>query len=97
MLDGHQLGRVVHRAIAVVIVANGAVEHVISQNPIERFPLRRHRLGGFGGDIHSSGYFRRASAHQLASYFDHASITALNGTELRVVADLRKLCAHSIY
>src|SRR6266540_3491046 len=38
MLHGHQLGCVMHRAIAVVIVTDGAVEHVISKNPIERFP-----------------------------------------------------------
>src|SRR6266404_3099379 len=44
MLDGHQLGRIMHCAIAVVIVANGAVEQMISENPIERFPLRGHRL-----------------------------------------------------
>src|SRR5438876_10584614 len=43
MLDGHQLGRVVYRAVAVVIVADGAVEHVISENPIERLPLCGHR------------------------------------------------------
>ena len=47
MLHGHQLGCVMHRAIAVVIVTNGAVEHVISKNPIERFPLRGHCFGGF--------------------------------------------------
>src|SRR6266481_1966473 len=34
MLDGHQLGRVVHRAVPAVIVADGAVEHVIPKNPI---------------------------------------------------------------
>src|SRR5438309_9914306 len=33
MLNGHLPGRVMHRAIAVVIVADGAVEHVISQDP----------------------------------------------------------------
>ena len=47
MLDGHLFGCVVHRAIAIVIVANGSVEHVISKHPIERFPLRGLRLGGF--------------------------------------------------
>src|SRR5260221_11903054 len=35
MLDGHQLGRVVYRAVPVVVVADGAVEHVIPKNPIE--------------------------------------------------------------
>src|SRR2546426_103954 len=35
MFDGHQLGRVVYRAISIVVVADGAVEHVIPKNPIE--------------------------------------------------------------
>src|SRR6266404_4141079 len=57
MLDGHQLCGVVYRAIPVVVVADGTIEHVISENPIEGFLLRGQRFRGFGGDIHSGGHF----------------------------------------
>jgi len=35
MFDGQQLGGVMDRAIAIVVVANRAVEHVVTQNSIE--------------------------------------------------------------
>src|SRR5882724_2904067 len=44
MLDSHLPGCVVDCAIPVVVVANRAVEHVISKNPVECFPLRGDRL-----------------------------------------------------
>jgi hypothetical protein len=96
MLDGQQFGGVVYRAIPVVIVANGAIEQVISQNPVERFPLGGLRFGGFRQDVHSGGGFGGASTHQLAIHLNHASVTALNWTELRVITNLRKLSADSI-
>ncbi len=96
MLHRHLLGCVVHRAIPIVIVADGTVEHVISKNPIECFSLRGHGFLGFRGDIHSERHFGGASAHQLAIHLDHAGVTALNGAELGVVADLGKLRADSI-
>src|SRR5258708_32975432 len=52
MLDGHQLGRVVHRAILVVIVADRAVKHVVAQNAVECFPLSGDRSWGSCGNVH---------------------------------------------
>ena len=40
VLDGEQFGGVVDRAVAVVVVADGAVEHVIAENAVERLVLR---------------------------------------------------------
>ena len=97
MLHGHLPGRIVHRAIPVVIVANGAVEHVISENPIERFPLCGYGFAGFRRDIHCGNGFGCSRARQLAIHFNHAGVTALNGTELRMIADLGKLCPDTIY
>src|SRR5216683_5302934 len=61
MLDGHQLGRVVYRAIPVVVVADGAVEHVISENPVECFPLSGDRSCGNRGNVHAGHDMRGAS------------------------------------
>ena len=40
VLDAQHLCRVVHRAVAVVVVADGAIQEVIGQNPIECFRSR---------------------------------------------------------
>src|SRR5712692_11159403 len=40
MFDGQQLGGVMDRAIAIVVVANRAVEHVVAENSIECLHLR---------------------------------------------------------
>jgi hypothetical protein len=45
MLDLQQFGCVVNSAIAIVVVANGAVELVIPEDPVKRFPLGC--LGGY--------------------------------------------------
>src|SRR5438445_9830085 len=61
MLDGHQLGRVVHRAITVVIVAGGAVKHVVAQNAVEGLPLSGDRSCGSRGNVHPGRDVRGAS------------------------------------
>ena len=88
MLNGQQLRRVMHRAIAIVVVANRAVEHVVAENPIECLHLRGRCLRGLGGDPHSLCDSSRAGPHQAAVRFNHARVTRLNRTELRVVADV---------
>jgi hypothetical protein len=46
MFDGEKPGGVMDRAVAVIVVAHRAVEHVIAENPVERFPLSRDRSRG---------------------------------------------------
>ena len=41
MLNGQQFRRVMDDAIAVIVVADGAVQHVVAQNAIECFHLGR--------------------------------------------------------
>src|SRR5882724_5721531 len=44
MFDGQQLRRVMDSAIAIVVVANGAVEQMVAKNAIEGLHLRSRRL-----------------------------------------------------
>ncbi len=39
MFDAQQSFRVVNGAVSVVVVAHGAVENVVGENAVERFPL----------------------------------------------------------
>ena len=88
MLNGQQLRGVVDGAIAIVVVANRAVEHVIAENAIECFHLRGRRLARIGGDPIPSATAGRAGPHEPAVHFDHAGVAGLNRAELRVIADL---------
>jgi len=84
MLDGHQFSSVMHRAITVVIVADGAVEHCDFQES-GRNASRWRRLPPSW--ISSRRSFRqtlslRKAPHQLAIHLDHAGVTALNGNRV---------------
>ena len=50
VLDGQHPGGVVNHAVAVIVVADGAIEEVIAQNTIERF--RSRRLSPSRRDLH---------------------------------------------
>jgi len=88
MLDGHQLGRVVHRAISVIIVAHRAVEHVIAENPVECFPLSGDRPCGSRGNVHPGRDAGGAGPDQFAVHLHHARVAGLNWAKLRVIANL---------
>jgi hypothetical protein len=88
MFDGQQLGRVMDSTIAVVVVANRAVEQVVAENAIKCLHLGGRRLRRLGGDLHSVGDSGRAGPDQAAVHFNHARVTCLNRAELRVVADM---------
>lgn len=45
VLDRQQLGRVMDCAVAIVVVANRAIEHVVAEDAVECFNLRRRRFG----------------------------------------------------
>jgi hypothetical protein len=89
MFDGEQNRGVVDGAVAVVIVADRAVEQMISEDAIEGITLRclRPRWPGFDmGAIDSIG---SAGSHKLAVHLNHAGIASLDWTKLRMIADLR--------
>ena len=88
VLDGQQLGRVVHRAIPVVIVADRAVKHVIAENPVERFPLSGDRSCGSCGNVHAGRAMRGASPDQFAVHLHHTRVASLNRAELWMIANL---------
>jgi hypothetical protein len=78
MLNSQQFRRVVDDAVAIVIVADRAVQHVIAQDAIKRFHLGRLCLRCLRGDFHSVGDCNRAGANQAAVLFNHAGIASLN-------------------
>jgi hypothetical protein len=46
MIHCEHLGRVVHRAVAVIVVADRAVEHMVLEQTVEGFSLRGVSSGG---------------------------------------------------
>src|SRR6266403_1400279 len=91
MFDAQQSFRVVNGAVSVVVVAHGAVEHVIAENAIKGLSLRSAGLPRICQNLHSSGYAGCARSHELPVDLYHACVTRLNRTKLRVIADLRNL------
>ena len=45
MLDRQQLGLVMDCAVAIVVVANRAIEHLVAEDVVECFNLRSRRFG----------------------------------------------------
>ncbi len=66
VLDAQHLRGVVHCAVAVVVVAHGAIQEVIAQNAVERF--RSRGLRPFRRDLHRHVRRNRGrtGAHQFA-------------------------------
>lgn len=89
MLNFEKARSVVYRTVAIIVVADGAVEKVIAENSIEGFTLSRLRSRGCGLDVNAIGGRCCASSHELAVHLNHAGIAGLDGTELGVVTDLR--------
>jgi hypothetical protein len=91
VLDSEHPGGVVHFAVAVVVVAYSAIQEVITQNAIERFGSRGMRplCRGSHGHVHRNRDC--AGSHELAVEFHQARVAGLDGTKLRVVADVGKL------
>src|SRR6266850_1917865 len=91
VLDGQHLGGVVNDAVAVVVVADGAIKEVIAQNAIERF--RSRQLRPLRRDLHGHVVRNRSrtGAHQLSIEFHKAGVASLDRAELRVIADVGKL------
>jgi hypothetical protein len=96
MLDAQQSFRVVNGAVSIVVVAHGAIKNVIAENAVKGFPLCRAGSFRLRQNLHSRGYAGRARSHQSAIDLYHAGIARLDRSKLRVIADLRNLCARSI-
>ena len=90
MLDVEQRGGVVHRAVAVVVVADRAVEQMIAEDAVKGFALRCVCARGEEVDhVHAVRGHGAAGSHQLAVDLHHAGVAGLDRSKLRVIADLR--------
>ena len=89
MLDGEEFGGVMNGAVAVVIVAHGAVEHVVAQNAVEGFALRRVRARRACDNVHALRGRHATGSHQFAVNLHHAGIAALDGAKLGVITNVR--------
>ena len=95
VLDGQHLHGVVDRAVAVVVVADGAVEDVIGQKDVERLDLRCFGARSCRVHGHAVGHGRAAGADELAVALDQAGVAGLDRAELGMVADVGDLGAHA--
>ncbi len=91
VLDGKHLRGVVNDTVAIVVVTYRAIQKVIRQNAVKRFRSRGPRQFRRSKYGHVLGNRRRTGAHQLAVDFHKARVAGLDGAELLVIADMRKL------
>ena len=96
MIHREHLGRVMHRAVSVIVVAHRAVKHMILEQTVEGFPLRGISPGGLGLNLHAGGNLGGAGSPKFAVDLHHASVAGLDRAQLRVVANLRNLFPSSI-
>ena len=88
VLDLEQRGGVVDGAVAVVVVADRAVEQVVAEDAIEGFSLSGAGVLRFGLDDLAGGDLGGAGADQLAVYLDHAGVAGLDRAQAVVVTHL---------
>jgi hypothetical protein len=80
-----------HCTVAVIVVADRAVEQMIPKNAVKGFPLRRVRTRRRGIDAHAFCRVCSTGSHQLAVHFHHAGVASLDWSQLWVIANLRNL------
>lgn len=85
-----------NRTVVIIVVADGAVEIVVAENPVERFELRRFRGLRPGRHYHPLFHRGPTRATKLAVYLDNAGVASLNRPKLRVVANLRNFRTRSV-
>jgi hypothetical protein len=76
-------------AVAVVVIANRAIEHMIAEDAVKGFALRRVRTRRRGDHVHALCSHRSASSYQFAVDFNHAGIAGLDRPKLGVIANVR--------
>jgi hypothetical protein len=96
MGDVEERRRIVNRAVAVVVVTDGAVQQMVMQDAIEGIELRIFRPCGFCNDGYRGSNFHATSADELTIDLHHAGIAGLNGPKLGVIADLGDFPAAAI-
>ncbi len=82
---------VVNGAVAIVVIADRAIEVVISEDAVEGFALRDVGAETFCRYLRSGYYLGSARTNQFPAPLDHAGVASLDGSHMRVVADLRKM------
>ncbi len=82
-------GGVMDSAVLVVVVADGAVEHVVLEDAVEGLALGDVDCFTGGLDGHAGGDGCGAGADEFAVDFNHASVAALDGAHLLEIADVR--------
>jgi hypothetical protein len=69
---------------------------VVAENAVERFPLRSDSQRCAGSHRHPICDRGGARPLQFPVDLDHASVTSLNGAELRVITNLRNPSSNSV-
>jgi hypothetical protein len=96
MLNSQKPRGVVDRAIPIVIVADSAVQQVITEEAVKRFFLGAARSRGFSDHLHTVRGQSRAGADQFPIRFNQTSVTRLNRAKLGMIADLWDLGLGSV-
>ena len=83
-------------AVAIVVITDRAVEHVIAENAVVCLSLRG--IGGLGSciDDETVGNRSRTGSEKLPANLNHAGVACLNWTKLRVITDLGNFAASAI-
>ena len=82
-------GGVVDGAVAVVVVADRAVQVVVFEDAIKGLAFGDVGAVGVGENLLADGHGGAAGADQLAVEFDHAGVAAADGSHGGQIADLR--------
>jgi hypothetical protein len=95
MFDREEFGGVMDRAIAVIIVANGAVKHVVAEYAVKRLPLGGCRPCRLRRNHHPGLCQGRAGPDELSIHLDHACVAGLNRAKLGMITHMRNLSART--
>ena len=96
MLDGQQSRGVVHGAVAVVVIADRAIEQMVAKNAIERLTLGARGARRCCENGHPICGGCGACADQIATDFNHTGVAGFDRAKLRMVADLWNLLAGTV-
>src|SRR5579871_1833953 len=81
-----KLGGVMHRTVAVVVVADRAIEQMIAEYAVKSLSLRRIRTRRRGLDVHAICRHGPTGSHQFAVNLHHACVAGFDWSELGVIA-----------
>ncbi len=86
-----QPGGVVHGAVAVVVIADRAVQQVVGEDPVKALRLRLSRARAFGHNHRSGFHPGGAGPLERTVDLDKAGVAGLDGPQLLEIADVRHL------